>query len=186
MYDARSPRRLSAPGAFHALQHRATPNLSFFLGDIRPRSRQLAPPGKLRCVLTPSASLRARVPQFFGAVKGAPERHVRVAKPYDSTSALRHEANTRPKGALRPPRPARRIVQRGRGGAAGSGPRGIGPDSMNLRRSLSVDHIDIFQFVEVLGIYVGNWFETCIVWACYDRKPNFFAKMTNILDKMTR
>ena len=97
MYDARSPRRLSAPGAFHALQHRATPNLSFFLGDIRPRSRQLAPPGKLRCVLTPSASLRARVPQFFGAVKGAPERHVRVAKPYDSTSALRHGANNRPK-----------------------------------------------------------------------------------------
>ena len=36
-------------------------------------------------------------------------------------------------------RPARRIVQLGRGGAAGSGPRGVGPDSMNLRRSSSVE-----------------------------------------------
>ena len=43
---------------------------------------------------------------------------------------------------------ARRKVQLGRGGVAGSGPRGSGPDSMNLRRSLSVDHIDRFQFVE--------------------------------------
>ena len=34
-----------------------------------------------------------------------------------------------------------RKVQLGRGGDAGSGPRGIGPDSMSLRRSLSVDHI---------------------------------------------
>ncbi|MBR1827801.1 MAG: hypothetical protein IJ771_08840, partial [Clostridia bacterium] len=41
----------------------------------------------------------------------------------------------------------RREVQLGRGGDAGSGPRGIGPDSMNLRRGLSVDHIVKFQFV---------------------------------------
>ena len=79
-----------------------TPNLSPFLGDIRPRSRRSEPPGKLRCVLTPSASLRARVPQFFSAVKGAPERHVRVAKPYDSPSALRHGATNRPKGHCGP------------------------------------------------------------------------------------
>ncbi|MBQ1371141.1 MAG: hypothetical protein IIY38_08440, partial [Clostridia bacterium] len=43
----------------------------------------------------------------------------------------------------------RREVQLGRGGDAGSGPRGIGPDSMNLRRSPSVDHIDKFRFVKV-------------------------------------
>ncbi|MBQ5581267.1 MAG: hypothetical protein IIT43_08465, partial [Clostridia bacterium] len=43
----------------------------------------------------------------------------------------------------------RREVQLGRGGDAGSGPRGIGPDSMNLRRSLSVDHIVKFQFIEI-------------------------------------
>jgi len=43
----------------------------------------------------------------------------------------------------------RRKVQLGRGGDAGSGPRGIGPDSMNLRRSPSVDHIDRFQFIEI-------------------------------------
>ena len=48
----------------------------------------------------------------------------------------------------------RRIVQLVRGGAAGSGPRGIGPDSMNLRRSPSVDHIDRFQFVGEWGGFV--------------------------------
>ncbi|MBO6153462.1 MAG: hypothetical protein J6O85_03695, partial [Clostridia bacterium] len=42
----------------------------------------------------------------------------------------------------------RRKVQLGRGGDAGSGPRGIGPDSMNLRRGPSVDHIVKFQFAE--------------------------------------
>ena len=47
-------------------------------------------------------ALRARMPQFFSAVKGAPERHVRVAKPHDSTSALRHEADIRPKGHCGP------------------------------------------------------------------------------------
>ena len=79
----------------------------------------------------------------------------------------------------------------------GVGVRGQGKVAFShaLRREASAVHgfpfpggkqFDRFQFVEVLGIYVGNWFETCIVWACYDRKPNFFAKMTNILDKMTR
>ena len=47
-----------------------------------------------------TCALRAWVPQCSGAVKGAPERHVRVAKPYDSPSALRQGANNRQKGAL--------------------------------------------------------------------------------------
>ncbi|MEE1292968.1 MAG: hypothetical protein UHK59_06270, partial [Acutalibacteraceae bacterium] len=53
----------------------------------------------------------------------------------------------------------RRKVQLGRGGDAGSGPRGIGPDSMNLRRSHSVDHIVRFQFVcqgKLLLVYGMN------------------------------
>ncbi|MBR1826230.1 MAG: hypothetical protein IJ771_00750, partial [Clostridia bacterium] len=52
----------------------------------------------------------------------------------------------------------RRKVQLGRGGDAGSGPRGIGPDSMNLRRSPSVDHI-VIQFVcqgKLLLVYGMN------------------------------
>ena len=42
----------------------------------------------------------------------------------------------------------RREVQQGRGGDAGSGPSGIVPDSMNLRRGLSVDHIVKFQYMD--------------------------------------
>ena len=73
-----------------------------FQGNIRPGSRPSERPGKLPCVLSPSTPLRARVPQSFGAVKGAPERHIPCGKPYDSPSALRHGADNRPKGHCGP------------------------------------------------------------------------------------
>ena len=66
-----------------------------FLGDIRPRSRRSEPPVKLRCVFAPfglgchSSSVLSRAPP--GATPG-------VAKPHDSTSALWHRADNRPKG----------------------------------------------------------------------------------------
>ena len=94
--------KLALPGRFtpqsqHHYQRNRRLRL-LFQGNIRPRSRPSERPGELRCVLTPSALHRAWVPQFFSAVKGAPERRIPCGKPHDSTSAQRHGATNRPKG----------------------------------------------------------------------------------------
>ena len=88
--------RFTSQSQHHCLNSRRLRLL--FQGNIRPRSRPSERPGELRCVLTPSALHRAWVPQFFSAVKGAPERRIPCGKPHDSTSAQRHGATNRPKG----------------------------------------------------------------------------------------
>ena len=87
-------------------------NSEFVEGNIRPRSRPSEPPGKLRCVLTPSALLRAQVPQCSREVKSLPPASrlptasflptFRALSALNFPSVLRHEANTRPKGHCGP------------------------------------------------------------------------------------